>query len=420
MSSTRLAHLLLLVSFRGCGATPILPPSDAKAAREIIGSLTDWIMTLDLGSGTVKHIDIKKNPLNHSIFINGNLARVLIGSYRLTGNVTHRDEALRWCDSLVAEQVHVQTATQPQATGGYWGVGYPTSKPLRDGDLYLGDTGSAVTTLAQCAWVANDSHDQYVSTLSRFSNFVHGGCQSAGCGASWRGAAATTGFINASAGGSVGCGYYAGHLSTCPYVIATATTGAAYMSEYSNLVGSTSPAAASKAVAVVEDAVKYMGSLVSPDNGTVPYQIDCQQPDWHNWPLDTISYVTEGVIGAALHVPRLRSAIINTFRPTAEWLVTSQGDDGAWGHSGADRQRSPRVSSLLALFIADALEAKSTPDPRYLASLRRYVAFLVKEGAGGGYGLEDVLTTSGFVGLALLEMLDFGVTFGPTSKGVGR
>ena len=64
---------------------------------------------------------------------------------------------------------------------------------------------------------------------------------------------------------------------------------------------------------------------------------------------------------------------------------------------------------------ADALAEKQTPDPRYLKALSAYVAFLVTTGTGGEYGVEDILNTSGFVGLALLEMLSFGVTFGPTS-----
>ena len=36
---------------------------------------------------------------------------------------------------------------------------------------------------------------------------------------------------------------------------------------------------------------------------------------------------------------------------------------------------------------------------------------VVKGSSAAGYGLEDILNTSGFVGLALLEMLSFGVTF---------
>ena len=50
---------------------------------------------------------------------------------------------------------------------------------------------------------------------------------------------------------------------------------------------------------------------------------------------------------------------------------------------------------------------------RYAEALSRYIGFLSSEGSGGEYGLEDVVNTSGFVGLALLDMLKWGVTFGP-------
>ena len=79
--------------------------------------------------------------------------------------------------------------------------------------------------------------------------------------------------------------------------------------------------------------------------------------------------------------------------------------------SKLDGLRSPRVSSLLALYAVDAGERA---DPRITSALHKYVAFVAASGKGA-YGVEDVLITSGFVGLALLEMLAFGVTFGPAA-----
>ena len=165
-------------SARAANAT-VLSPADARAAERTVRSLVDWIMRLDVGSGTVKGYDHGRNPLNHSIFINGNLARVLLGWSRLGGNATHREEGLHWCDSLVREQVQMPTAVRPDLTGGYWGVGYPTNRPLRDGDLYLGDTGSAVTTLVQCVWESHDDdarREAYLGALRRYDYFVRDGC----------------------------------------------------------------------------------------------------------------------------------------------------------------------------------------------------------------------------------------------------
>ena len=133
----------------------ILPPAEQAVAAQLLGDLTEWIMGLDLGSGEVKHYDRGSNALNQSIFINGNLARVLMGSYRLTGNTTHLIEALRWCDAFVAQQVPV--ATSLSVEGGFWGTGYPTTLPLAEGEIYLGDTGTAATALAVCHELSADN-----------------------------------------------------------------------------------------------------------------------------------------------------------------------------------------------------------------------------------------------------------------------
>jgi hypothetical protein len=399
------------------GLTPLLPADAEVSARSLLANLTSWIMTLNVGSQEVSGYNHTTNPLNRSIFINGNLARVLLGSYRLTGNTTHLKEALRWCESFAAEQVIIQTAAETD--GGFWGVGYPITEPLRNGSLYLGDTGSAVTALTLCARLSGEpaQRQRFLVALRRYDHFVRGGCVEAGCGTLSRGARASSGFINASSGGAIGCGYYLGHLSTCPYIIATATTGAAFYSEFASLLRNTSQeAAATAAEEVVDGALTFMASLVSPLNGSLPYTIDCRTPDWHSWPLDVVSYVTEGVVAAWLHSPVRRAALISAFQPTVEWLLRTQNLDGSWGSAAdlPDQQRSPRVTSLLVLHYMAAQAAGAPPDPRLRASLVRYIAFLMS--SGRTYGLEDVLNTSGFTGLAILDMLMFGSTFSPRVK----
>lgn len=417
--------MMLLVAIAAAASVPaahpqlppsILTPKNTAIAKDMLSSIADWIMTLDVGSDVVKNYNHTSNALNASIFVNGNLARVLLGSHRLTGNATHLAEALRWCDALVAEQVRGATAVKPDMEGGWWGVGYPTSVPLADGNIYLGDTGTAVTTLAMCARTTSDARQakRFTDALTRYDAFVRFGCQQAGCGASSRGsAAATDGFINASAG-AIGCGYYQGHLSTCPYVVATGTTGAAFEAELASLTKASLPAVSEAAEETVADSVRYMATLISRDNGSIPYVIDCKQPTWDNWPYDTLTYVTEGLLGAFIHVPKLRAAIATSFSPTVDFLLRSQNADGSWAAWGSpDQRRSPRVSSLIALFVAASLDAKRAPDPRLLASLERYVTFLSEKGVGPSYGVEDILNTSGFVGLALIELLGFGATWSP-------
>ena len=95
-----------------------------------------------------------------------------------------------------------------------------------------------------------------------------------------------------------------------------------------------------------------------------------------------------------------------------EWLLANQNSAGYWGSTAhaADLQRSPRVATLLSLWGAAAVTSGQNPDPRLGASLERYVRFLVANG-NGAYGVLDILNTSGFVGLALIDMLKFGATF---------
>ena len=99
-----------------------------------------------------------------SIFINSNLARVLLASYKLTGERAHLNEGLSWCDAFVDAQVPSLTHDGTQM-GGWWNTGYD--------DLYIADTGTAVTALALC----HDLHPkpEYLQAMTRFATFVEGG-----------------------------------------------------------------------------------------------------------------------------------------------------------------------------------------------------------------------------------------------------
>ena len=119
-------------------------------------------------------------------------------------------------------------------------------------------------------------------------------------------------------------------------------------------------------------------------------------------------------MAAWLHLPRLRAAIVAAFQPTADWLLRTQNADGSWGSAGPDQLRSPRVTSLLALLHVDAVAAGRAPDPRWAHALRRYVGF-VKARGKGAYGVEQETRVTGFVGLALVDLVQFGATFLPAA-----
>ena len=115
-------HLIISLSVSLAAPPSILPPKELATARTLVSEISEFIMTLDLGSGTVKGYN-KTWPgtLNASIFINGNLARVLLGSHRLTGNATHLAEGLAWCEAFVKQQVITYKSTDGTAGGaGPW------------------------------------------------------------------------------------------------------------------------------------------------------------------------------------------------------------------------------------------------------------------------------------------------------------
>ena len=62
------------------------------------------------------------------IFVNGNLARVLLSTYRLQqkrtghGNRDYLDQALGWCDTFCDLQQSIESSLRNPA--GYWGAGY--------------------------------------------------------------------------------------------------------------------------------------------------------------------------------------------------------------------------------------------------------------------------------------------------------
>ena len=81
--------------------------------------------------------------------------------------------------------------------------------------------------------------------------------------------------------------------------------------------------------------MRYVLSLVSPANGSVPYVIDCEAPDWGTWPLDTMTYVTEGAVAAWLRSPSLRPFLNETLRPAADFILGAQNAEGSWGRRAA-------------------------------------------------------------------------------------
>jgi hypothetical protein len=348
-----------------------------------------WIMSLDVGSGTLKGTkDIKKT----SIFINGDLARVLLASYRITGNRVYLDEAIRWCDGFCKQQEH--TITSDGQPAGYWSDFGPGK------NIYFGDAGTAATALCMgYRFVADQKKTVYLEALENMARFVMYGCEK---DPQNKGREATRSWVIADGSdkGAIGCGYYAGHLSVLRYTISTATTGGAF---FASLYGIT-PQPEYRNVAV--GATRWLLQIRTPA-GEFPYLLDGGSST--EWPLDSITYCTEAFVAVDMHIKDIAVTELmhKELRQTVQWLLAAQNADGSWGKLGTgDQQRSPRVVTLLAWYYRTV-----QPDPKVAESIRRYCRFLLEGDNSQAYGVKELNITTGFVGLVVAELLVPGSTF---------
>jgi len=350
--------------------------------------ICDWAMTLDVGSGMLK----KTRDTRWSIFINGNLARVLMAGSVLHDNSAYLKEALRWADTFCKQQQAVETPGGEAA--GYWGDRGST------GNIYFGDAGTAATAFALLYHHApKATQPEYLAAMQRYATFVTKGTAEP---PARRGKLGCKGWLIASGAdrGALGCGYYRGHLSTKPYTIATATTGGAFFATLHRITRN--PAH----LRVASGAVNWLLKSRKP-TGEIPYTLDGKLRT--SWPLDTMTYCSEAFLGlhAATDNAVLRKSLVRRCKPSVDWLVQTQNADGSWGRlRSADQQRSPSVVSLLAWYHHHA-----GGDPKVAEAVRKYCAYLLDPANSTSYGVKSLVRTTGFVGLAIAEVLRPGVTF---------
>ncbi len=370
------------------GTRPLVDEALRKALLAYLADLNAWVMTLDVGSGTLKNTKDTRT----SVFINGNFARMLMASYRITGNKAHLAEALRWCDTFCKKQQMTTTSTGQEA--GYW----PDCGPR--GNIYFGDAGTAATALAVGHRFADKQRQaRYLAAMERKARFVMHGCAEAPEG---RGRKASTGWViqQGKDRGALGCGYYKGKLSPEPYTISTATTGGAFFSELFAITGQP------KYKEIAAGATRWLVKIRKED-GELPYTLAGKTLTC--WPLDTLSYCTEAFVAADMYLkdPGLQDLLRKKLKPTVRWFLAGQNADGSWGKlRSADQQRSPRSLTLLSWFYRHV-----DPSPEAAESVRKYCRFLLNPENSKAYGVKTLVRTSGFVGLAVAEIVSDRSTF---------
>lgn len=354
-----------------------------------------------------------------SIFINGNLARVLLAAHKIDGGQQHPEylgEGLAWCDTLCALQLPITTSTGKSA--GYWDTGYS--------QVYIADTGTAVAALAVCHSLADPARQAtYEAALAKFTLFVTEGCSapppkpdvySTACPPKG------TGWVIAGGkdAGALGDGYYKKAINLSPYTIATATTGSCGFVEFDDI----RPQPALQAIA--RNAVRWLMRSALKD-GQIPYVITPPVTNGFGKVYQPISYSAESFVDVDLRYgAAMRGELAAGLNATVAFLVANQSADGSWGKwqkgSGAaaygDAQRSPRALSLLQL----AFQRLGMDDPAVGAAISKYATFLVDPAHRVPYGIGPgnwLALPTGFVGLSVADLLEPWSTFRPQKAGTG-
>jgi hypothetical protein len=365
---------------------------DQNMRQELVSYLKDidqWVMGLDLGSGTLKGT----KDATTSIWINSNLARLLMASHRITGNKECLAEALRWCDTFCTEQERTTTTTGEPA--GFWGdFG-------KGRNIYFGDAGTATTALAIGYRFADEKRKAtYLEAMENMARLVMHGCPDDPQGKG-RGAPKSWIIAEGENKGALGCGYYKGHLSVAPYTISTATTGGTFFASLYTITGKP------QYRDVAAGATRWLLKIPKPD-GEFPYILDGKVES--QWPLDTLAYCTEAFVAADVYLKDddlLRKRMSKELRPTVLWLIERQNADGSWGKlRSADQQRSPRAVTLLSWYYN-----RVERDPKVADSVRKYCRFLLDPANSRAYGAKELVRTTGFIGLAVAEIVAPGSTF---------
>ena len=365
--------------------------TDLNSRQELtglLGKICDWTLGVELRSGELKIREQRRT----SIFINSNLARVLMAGYQLCGDDRYLQEALAWFDQLV--KLQQVTVSAQGDTVGWWGDFSPTT------NIYLGDAGTSATAMAGAVrFTSGDRRQAYMKALVRYANFVRFGCaddpQGQGRGGS-PGWVITTGADR----GALGTGYYKGRLAVAPYTISTAVTGCGF---FSALYGLTHDQVY---LAIAEEAGQWLLSQRATD-GHVPYTIENRIHE--DWPINTLSYVSDGLIGLYRRTPNtaMQKAIASSINRNVNWLILKQNNQGLWGKMRSeDQQRSQGAINLMVLYYSEISAEKIVLD-----SIERNYQFFIKDGNPQKYGVMDLSISTGFAGLSIAEVLEPGISY---------
>jgi len=339
--------------------------------------ICEWIMDSELSSGVLNSGD----DANWSIFIQGNMARVLTAGYQIFGEWCYLQEAMEWCDHFLSIQYRE----------GCWFDGYSRR------NIYLADAGTATGALFNIYRHVNSTRrKRYLSALERYANFIVKGCAD---DPDHMGRGASHGWVHES--GALGVGYYEGKLDLGPFTIATGIVGGLF---FSGLYGLTKNPAYRD---VAARAARWLLNTAIQEDGQIkevwPRRLSIQ-----GWNYAAISYCGEGLIWAHSHLDdeALKNEIEEKLSPVIQFLLKTQNEDGTWAVPGSpDQQRSPLATLILNWYYTNVKK-----DDAVAEAIKRNYEYLLNPGSALKFGVNRLIRVTGFVGLVLAELISPGIT----------
>jgi len=289
-----------------------------------------------------------------AICVQGYINRSLLALYELTNDKKYLDQAQKWVDAFIAQQME----------NGYWDSGY--------GHIFLADTGSALAALFNVYQYARPEEKEKIeAALQKYIDalFITGDDEGSS-------------FVHED--GSLGIGF-TNHKDekkkqskNQPYTISTGLTGAQIFAGMYYMTGND----IYKNIAV--NACDWLLDTMLPNGQIADYVYDLNPGledkiwVWHRWPYDVATYAGEGFIAAWTYIDDVdfRRNLGERLEDHIEWLLRTQNYDGSWAVKGSqDQQRSHGVVNLLLWYHRNIKK-----DPRIVRAVQKfYLLILDKE-----------------------------------------
>lgn len=357
---------------------------DPALMTAMLVMVSDWCVEHRLGDG--KLVGSPEENVCDSIFINGNLSRVLICTYELTGEKTYLDEAVRWCDYFACAAANPVKTSQGNDALWWWDVG--------NFNLYLADTGTAIHALFK-AYPYVDPQRQviYLDALKKFYLLI---CEGTDCDPMGRGQSPSPGWVikHGPDAGALAVGYRNGKLDQEPYTISTATAGAQACALLYRLTGQ------EKYRVTARNAAMWLLGQIN-ERGTLPYRIHGKVEA--SYLFQGIHYALEGLLTSWLYLndEAYTKGLLAAAPRICAFALQEQNADGYWG---AERQYDGQRSAFLAHFLY-WYNQHVKHDERAAEGADRFAAYVLDPKNTGRYGVLNLVRVSGFVGLVFAGRL---------------